>query len=242
MKRVIVNGAFGKMGQEVVKAIGNCSEFEIVAKGARHDNLGQLIKETQSDIVIDFTNAHCAFANCKTIIENGAHPVIGTTGFTTQQLDMLKRECDAQKLGGIIAPNFSIGAILMMKYAREIANYFPHVEIVELHHDGKADAPSGTALKTSELISLNRQKPEMKVAEKELIPGARGAVKNDIHIHSIRLPGLVAHQEVLFGGVGQTLTIRHDTYHREAFMPGVLLACQKVSQLNELVYGLENIL
>lgn len=241
-KRVIVNGALGQMGQEVVKAVEKTNAFEIVAKSDRHDNLAQLIINTSTDIVIDFTNAHCAFENCKTIIENGAHPVIGTTGFSVEQIDLLKSICEEQKLGGIIAPNFSIGAILMMRYASEIATYFPHVEIIELHHDRKADAPSGTAVKTSELIAERRKKPEAKVQEKELIAGARGGIKNDIHIHSIRLPGLVAHQEVLFGGVGQTLTLRHDTYHREAFMPGVILACQKVTELKQLVYGLEHIL
>jgi len=131
---------------------------------------------------------------------------------------------------------------LMMRYAKELVNYFPHVEIIELHHDRKVDAPSGTAIKTAEVLSKNRQVPIPAVKEKELILGARGAVKNDIRIHSVRLPGLVAHEEIIFGDIGQTLTLRHDTYNREAFMPGVILACRKVPELNRLVYGLEHLI
>lgn len=242
-KRVIVNGSQGKMGLEVIKALETLSsEFEIVGKLDRHDNLARNIKTTSANIVVDFTTAESAYENCKTIIEQGVHPVIGTTGFTGEQIEELRKFSTAKHLGGLIAPNFSLGAVLMMKCASDIAQYFPHVEIIELHHDAKAEAPSGTAIKTCEMIANKRTKPETKIREKILIEGARGAVKNDIHIHSVRLPGLIAHQEILFGDTGQTLLIRHDILNRSAFMPGVILACRKVTRLKELVYGLEHIL
>ena len=159
-----------------------------------------------------------------------------------EQVAELKALCTKQKLGGIIAPNFAIGAVLMMKYSQDAAKYFPHVEVIELHHDRKADAPSGTAIKTANLLAESRDSVPEKIAEKEIIPGARGANAEEIRIHSVRLPGLVAHQEVLFGGQSQTLTIRHDSFHRDSFMPGVCLACKKVMDLNELIYGLEHLL
>lgn len=240
--KVIVNGASGKMGQEVVKAIEQQAEFELVGQLHRENNLEKAIKNSKADIVIDFTNANVAFKNCETIIKSGAHPVIGTTGFQPDQIVALQELSASKQLGGIIAPNFSIGAILLMQHAKEIAKYFPHVEIIELHHNAKVDAPSGTAIKTAEIISSAKKKVVPLVKENELLSGARGAIKNDIHIHSVRLPGLVAHEEIIFGDVGQTITLRHDTYHREAFMPGVLLACRKVSELTHLVYGLENLL
>lgn len=240
--RILVNGAGGKMGQEVIKTIEKQNDFELVGKLYRDSNLAPAIRTTRANIVIDFTCADVAFQNCETIIRNGAHPVVGTTGFLPHQIIALQELAETQRLGGIIAPNFSIAAILMMRYAKEIANYFPHVEIIELHHNGKVDAPSGTAIKTAEIISANKEKILPLVKEKEIISGARGAVKNDIHIHSIRLPGLVAHEEIIFGDVGQTLTLRHDTYNREAFMPGVMLACRKVSELNKLIYGLESLI
>lgn len=242
-KRVIVNGSQGKMGLEVIKALESLSsEFEIVGKLDRNDNLAKNIKATSADIVVDFTTADSAYENCKTIIEQGVHPVIGTTGFTGEQIEELKSISTSKHLGGLIAPNFSLGAVLMMKHASDVAQYFSHVEIIELHHDGKAEAPSGTSVKTCEMIAHKRTKPETKKREKILIDGARGAVNHDIHIHSVRLPGLIAHQEVLFGDAGQTLTIRHDILNRSAFMPGVILACRKVTKLKELVYGLEHLL
>jgi 4-hydroxy-tetrahydrodipicolinate reductase len=239
--RILINGATGKMGQEVVKAVEAEHDFELVAKLHKGNNLVDSIKKSKADIVIDFTTAKVAFENCEKIISQGARPVIGTTGFLPEQIAQLKEKCAELKLGGIIAPNFSIGAILMMRYAAEISRYLPHVEIIELHHEGKADAPSGTALKTCEMISQHKSKTPPR-SENELLKGARGAIKDDIHIHSVRLPGLVAHQEIIFGDLGQSLTLRHDTYHREAFMPGVILACRKVLELDRLVYGLENLL
>lgn len=240
--RVLVNGANGRMGQEAVKAINQSADFALVGIATKTDDLAQTIKKTQPQIVIDFTTAAVAYDNARIIIENNIRPVIGTTGFKPEQIQDLIKRCTEKKLGGIIAPNFSIAAILMMKYAQDCAHYFPHVEIIELHHDQKVDAPSGTAIKTAELIAEIRTKPNAKVNEKELLAGARGANKNDVHIHSIRLPGLVAHQEVIFGSNGETFTIRHDMLNREAAMPGVLLACKKVLELNTLVYGLEKVL
>jgi 4-hydroxy-tetrahydrodipicolinate reductase len=247
MIRVLVNGARGKMGQETVKAITQYPQlFQLVGQNHSSDQLVENIKNSQAQVVVDFTNATSGYENTKTIIESGAHPVIGTSGFTQEQVHALQQLSKAKKLGGIIAPNFSIGAVLMMKFAQEAARYFPQVEIIELHHDAKQDSPSGTAIKTAEMMNAVRNAAStpasIKVEEKQIIPGARGANLNGVAIHSVRLPGLVAHQEVIFGGTAETLTIRHDTIHREAFMPGVCLACQKVIELDELVYGLEGIL
>ena len=145
-------------------------------------------------------------------------------------------------MGGLIVPNFAIGAVLMMKFSKEAAKYLPNAEVIELHHDGKLDAPSGTAIKTANMISEIRNSFSNPISEKEIIPGSRGGSSQGVKIHSIRLPGLIAHQEVIFGGQSQTLTIRHDSFHRESFMPGVCLACKKVLSLKELVYGLEELL
>lgn len=239
---VIVNGALGKMGEETCKAIKNDPEFFLAGKACKNDNLSAMVKSTQAQVVVDFTNAHCAYHNACVIIEAGAHPVIGTTGFSAEQIHDLTQRCAQKKLGGIIAPNFSLGAVLMMKYARDCAHYLPNVEIIEMHHDEKIDAPSGTAIKTAEMIAETRAKSTSRVIEKELLTGARGGIAHDIHIHSVRLPGLVAHQAVIFGNRGETLTIRHDMLHRQAAMAGVILACKKVFELKTLVYGLENIL
>ena len=238
--RVLVNGARGKMGQVTVKAISSDPDFVLAGEADKDDNLAAEIKNKKADVVIDFTNADVAFKNAQIIIEAGAHPVIGTTGLRSEQIKTLQDLCKKNQLGGIIAPNFSLGAILMMKYAKEIANYFPNVEIIEMHHDGKLDSPSGTSIRTAELLApahRNLEKPS-----RETLPGARGANYENIHIHAIRLPGLVAHQQIIFGGLGETLTIRHDSLDRQCFMPGVCLAAKKVMELKELVYGLEHLI
>lgn len=240
--RVLVNGAHGKMGQEVIKAVEKVPELTLVGAGDVKDNLADLIRSSQAEVVVDFTSAESGFANTKTIIETGARPVIGTTGFLPEQIAVLQEMALTRSLGGIIAPNFSIGAILMMKYAQDAAHYLSNVEIIELHHDGKLDSPSGTAIKTAQMIAEVKAKTVAPVQDKAIIPGARGAVLSDIHIHAVRLPGLVANQEVIFGNLGETLTIKHTTVSREAFMPGVILACKKVPQLQKLIYGLEQIL
>lgn len=241
--RVLVNGALGKMGSETVKAVNDDLELLLVGQIDSEDDLAENIRNTQAQVVVDFTHPSCVYSNLKTIIAEGAHPVIGTTGLSAEQIDELQTSCKDKKLGGLIAPNFALGAVMMMKLARQAAKVFPHVEIIELHHDRKADAPSGTAVKTAELIASERGKaPEKKVNEKETFTGARGGRVQDIQVHSVRLPGLVAHQEVIFGGKSETLRIRHDSLHRESFMPGVCLACKQVVKLKELVYGLDNLL
>lgn len=241
--RVLVNGAKGKMGQTTVKTIANCADFTLVGSIDCHDHLAQEIKKNKAEVVIDFTNAEVVFNNTQIIIAAGARPVIGTSGLVTEQIHQLQKQCAQLKLGGIIAPNFSLGAVLMMKYAQQIATYFPHVEIIEMHHDGKLDSPSGTAMRTAELLATARTPTSSSPkTTRETLPGARGASYQHVPIHSVRLPGLVAHQQIIFGGSGETLTIRHDSIDRECFMSGVIIACKKVMQLKKLVYGLEQIL
>ena len=241
--RVLVNGAGGKMGQAAVKAIELDPALTLVAQTGRKNNLAAEIKQAQAQVVVDFTVAEVALENTTTIIEAGAHPVIGTSGLVAAQVKKIQQRCAQLKRGGIIAPNFSLGAVLMMKHAQEIVRYFPFVEIIEMHHAGKLDSPSGTAVRTAEMMSEARASvPELPQNVHETIPGARGANYQKIPIHSVRLPGLIAHQQIIFGGTGETLTIRHDSIDRLCFMPGVVLACKKVMGLDELVYGLENIL
>lgn len=240
--KVIVNGAAGKMGQETIKAVLATEGLTLVGKIDKENDLNHEIKSNQADVVIDFTHPSAGFQNTKTILTAGAHPVIGTTGFSPEQILELQKLAQQKKLGGIIAPNFSIAAILMMQYACDAAKYFPHVEIIEMHHDAKADSPSGTAIKTAEMLAAVKQKVKPKVQDKAILANSRGAVLEDIHIHAVRLPGIVADQQVIFGGLGETFTLSHRTLNREAFMPGVILACKKVVTLNQLVYGLEHIL
>lgn len=240
--RVLVNGAQGRMGQIAALAIAQDAELELVGETGRQDSLREAIKNTQAQVVVDLTNAEAVLPNAMAILEAGAYPVIGTSGLKTEQIQILQTYCRQQQLGGIIAPNFSIAAMLMIKYAGEIARYLPEVEIIEMHHDGKLDSPSATALKTAEILSTTRLKPAPTKVPHETIPGARGALHHGIAIHAIRLPGLVAQQAIVFGGIGETLTIRHDAIDRQCFMPGICLACKKVITLKELVYGLEHIL
>ena len=240
--RVLVNGANGRMGQATVKAITADPELTLVGTTGRQDNLAEAIKTHAADVVVDFTNAEAVAESTRIIIESGARPVIGTSGLLLEQVKAFQATCKAAKLGGIIAPNFSLGAVLLMKHAQEIAKYFGHVEIIEMHHDGKLDSPSGTALRTAEMLATNFKSASTAKKTKETIPGARGATYHDIPIHAIRLPGLVAHEQVIFGGIGETLTLRHDSIDRVSFMPGVCLACKKVMTLDELVYGLEHVL
>nr|WP_106784713.1 4-hydroxy-tetrahydrodipicolinate reductase [Lysinibacillus timonensis] len=262
--RVAIAGARGRMGTEAVKAVTNKEGMELVAaldykrlgeslaelemfppnlNVPIFTNLTQLIEDTKPDVLIDLTNPQSVYEHTKVALLHNVRPVVGTTGFTNEQLEELTNLAEESKVGCIIAPNFAIGAILMMKFAQEAAKYLPNVEIIELHHDRKLDAPSGTGLKTAQLISEVRN--EMKQGhpnEEETIPGARGADFEGLRIHSVRLPGLVAHQEVLFGGDGQMLTIRHDSYNRESFMGGVLYCVEAVMTIEHLVFGLENLI
>ncbi len=241
--RVLVNGAKGRMGQEVVKAVTAAADLELVDQTDLGDDLIARIKASQAQAVVDFTTAAVAFENTRKILEAGVHPVVGTSGLLAEQVAELQQMAKDKDIGGLIAPNFAIGAVLLMKYAQDAAKYLPDVELIELHHNRKADAPSGTAVKTAQLIAEARQEiPKALVEEKELFEGARGSEVHGVRVHSLRLPGLVAHQEVIFGGTGETLTIRHDSIHRESFMPGVCLACRKVIGTQQLFYGLEHLL
>ena len=241
--RVLVNGAKGRMGQEVVKAVTAASDLELVDQTDLGDDLIARIKASQAQAVVDFTTAAVAFENTRKILEAGVHPVIGTSGLLAEQVAELQQLAEDKGIGGLIAPNFAIGAVLLMKYVQDAAKYLPDVEVIELHHNRKADAPSGTAVKTAQLIAEARQEiPKALVEEKELFEGARGSEVHGVRVHSLRLPGLVAHQEVIFGGTGETLTIRHDSIHRESFMPGVCLACRKVIGTQQLFHGLEHLL
>lgn len=216
--KVIINGAFGKMGRTAVAAIANEKELCLVATTSRHDDLTMEIKKHKADVVIDFTTPACAFENTQKIIHAGARAVIGTTGFTPEQINLLSQECHTKKIGCIIAPNFSMGAILMMKYAQDAVKYFPSAEIIEYHHPAKLDAPSGTAKKTAELMGKN------------------------VPIHSVRLPGIFAEQEVIFAGTGERLIIHHNATNRNAMMPGLFLCCRNVMALDHLVYGMEKLI
>ncbi len=239
---VIVNGAFGRMGRIACLALENQSEFCVVAQLGREDNLQDTMIKTQARIVVDVTRADCVFANALRIIENNAHPVIGTSGLNEAQLNHLRELCEKKQLGGIIAPNFSMGAVLMMHFSALAARFFPDVEIIEAHHPQKQDAPSGTALKTADLIhSVRAQAPQIGT-QSHTLAGARGASYHHIPIHSVRLPGILARQQVIFGAPGETLTVAHDSIDRHCFIPGIRLACQQVTTLTRLHYGLEHLM
>lgn len=237
--KVIVNGANGKMGQIAVAAVNAAPGLTLVAQNNRSDDLTRAIKTHAADIVIDFTTPQAVFANAQIIINAHARPIIGTTGLTREQIEILTHQCAEKKLGGIIAPNFSVGAVLMMKYAKDAARYFPQVEIVEMHHPKKLDAPSGTAIKTAQMMAEERKLSRATPAK---LGPARGETHDGIQIHSLRLPGFYSHQTVIFGDTGEVLTLCHQGIDRQCCLPGITLACEKVISLNKLVYGLENIL
>lgn len=249
------------MGREVVKMVLEDPELRLVAaidhSGDGRDagemvglgacgikltsDLELALVEGQPDVMVDFTIPQAVMGNARIAIKHKVRPVIGTTGFRPEDIEELDRLCKAQGIGGIIAPNFSIGAILMMKFAAQAAKYMPHVEIIEYHGDQKLDAPSGTAVKTAELISQNRQELRQgNPNEEETIEGSRGGYYDGFRIHSVRLPGVFAQQEVIFGGYGQTLKIRHESYERAGYMPGVNLAVKKAMGLDGIVYGFDH--
>ncbi|MCH9755158.1 MAG: 4-hydroxy-tetrahydrodipicolinate reductase [Gammaproteobacteria bacterium] len=240
--RVLVNGAAGRMGQITTKTIKQDAAFDLVAETHSSDELKKYLLSSKATIAIDFTNAAVVFENAKSIILAGTHPVIGTSGLRPEQINELQKLCSEKNLGGIIAPNFCIGALLMMRFAEQAAHYFPECEIIETHHEKKLDAPSATAIKTAELISAARKTSPNTKKTHETLEGARGAVKNQVPIHALRLPGFLAKQAIIFGHLGGNLVIAHETIDRNAYMPGVLLACKKVRSLKKLVYGLENFL
>ena len=241
--KVAVLGAKGRMGAETVAAIENTSDLTLSSALDLGDSLDQLIK-TGTEVVIDFTHPDSVMKNLEFAINNGIHVVVGTTGFDDKKLSELKNLLSKNpKVGALIAPNFGLGAVLMMQFSQKAAQYFESVEIIELHHANKVDAPSGTAIRTAELITDARKqskKGAMPDASKTIIPGARGAKVGDVPIHSVRSHGYVAHQEVIFGDSGETLTIRHDSINRTGFMPGVLIGVRNVAKHPGLTVGLEN--
>jgi len=267
---VVVNGACGKMGRETIKAIAQAPDMMLVgAIDTNPDLLGQDIgeivgcgalevpilsdlqstlvvatQEQQQGVMVDFTHPSCVYENVRTAIAYGVRPVVGTTGLSEVQIAELAEFADKASTGCLIIPNFAIGVVLMQQAAVQAARYFDHVEIIELHHDQKADAPSGTAIKTAKMIAETGKTFNVpKVTEEETLDRARGAIGDaDIRIHSVRLPGMIAHQEIIFGAPGQWYTLRHDTGDRSCYMPGVLLSIRKVTELKHLVYGLEKIL
>lgn len=239
---VIVNGAYGKMGSLACETLKKDPNFKLAATLGRDDDLYEAIHQHEAKVVVDLTRADSVFENSLKIIKAGACPVIGTSGLLEEQIQVLKEQCELKKLGGIIVPNFSIGAILMMRFAKIAAAFLPEVEIIEYHHQQKLDAPSGTAMKTADMIAKSRAEGRNELALKEVIPGARGGVEQDIHIHAVRLPGFIARQDIIFGALGETLTLSHNSIDRISFMPGLVLACNKVTKLDSLYYGLESLL
>ena len=252
--KVIIAGFKGKMGSTAVQMVKDDQELELAALldpfAAEEEVDGVPVFRSKEDLIgfeadvwVDFTTPKFAYENTRFALENGFAPVVGTTGFTPEEIQELTSLSEEKKLGGLIAPNFAIGAILLMQFAAQAAKYFPHLEIIELHHDKKKDAPSGTAVKTAELVSQTRTSLQQGAKdEEELMAGARGAAFDGFRIHSVRLPGLVAHQEVIFGAQGEGLTIRHDSYDRISFMSGVNLGIKEVVKREKLVYGLEHLL
>lgn len=246
--RVAVSGAQGRMGQEVVRAVTAAADLELVGQADVGDDLAKMLESARPDALVDFTVPAAAMGNIEIALRHGVVPIVGTTGLTAADRDQIAALCASVGVGALIAPNFALGAVLMMIFARRAAAYFPDAEVIEMHHEKKVDSPSGTAVLTAELIKEGRagaSPTPMPANLVEKFPGGRGAVVDDIPVHSVRLPGFVASQMVLFGGPGQTLTIRHDSIDRASFMPGVLLAIRQSPQLAanaRLVYGLENLL
>jgi 4-hydroxy-tetrahydrodipicolinate reductase len=252
--KITIAGPRGRMGKEAVKLVEETEHFQLISMLDRKQpekettipvftNIEECFQSEKPDVLIDLTTPEVGYVHTKTALEYGVRPVVGTTGFTSVELEELKAISEEKQLGCIIAPNFAIGAVLMMKFSKMAAKYFEDVEILEMHHDQKLDAPSGTAVKTAEMIREQRNlKQQGHPNEKETIDGARGANIDGMHIHSIRLPGLVAHQQVMFGADGQALTIKHDSFHRGSFMSGVKVCVDTIMNLETLVYGLENIL
>ena len=243
--KVGVLGARGRMGIEVVRAVEAADDLELVAGVDVGDDREPL---RAADVVVDFTHPDAVMDNLRWCLDAGLHVVVGTTGFDADRLAAaaVLVESAAADLGVVIAPNFGIGAVLMMRFAALAAPWFESVEIVELHHAGKADAPSGTARRTAELVAAARRESGRGAASPDAtsseLAGARGADVDGVHVHSVRLAGLVAHQEVLLGGAGETLTLRHDSLDRASFMPGVLVAVRAVGSRPGLTVGLEDLL
>lgn len=262
--KVAIAGARGRMGVEAVKAVQKAADMEVVAildykndglflheEQVNHAGEGtpiytsfdELINQTAPDVLLDLTTPDVVFKHMHEAIERGVRPVVGTSGLQMAEIEQLTNFAKEREVGGIIAPNFSIGAVLAMKFSAYAAKYLQDIEIIELHHNQKVDAPSGTAVKTAEMITeVRTEHRQGHPDEKEHLAGARGADVEGMRIHSVRLPGLLAHQEVLLGGEGELLTLRHDSFNRSSFMPGVLMSIRHVMAEKTLIYGLEHIL
>ena len=242
--KVAVLGARGRMGATVCEAVQASADHELVAAIDLGDDISTIVA-AGAQVAVDFTVPDSVMNNLEFLTKNGIHAVVGTTGFDAKRLEQVKALVDQGSSNVLIAPNFGLAAVLMMEFAKTAAPYFESVEIVELHHPRKADAPSGTARRTAELIAQARHEAgsePMPDATSDALTGARGANVDGIPVHSVRLQGLVAHQEVIFGGPGESLTIRHDSYDRHSFMPGVLLAVSKIGDTPGLTLGLEHFL
>ena len=248
MINVAVCGSQGKMGKEVVKAVSNSPEMNLVAKidinGGEYSSIKEALEACKIDVLVDFTQPKSIFENAKFCLNNGIKPVIGTTGLKDEEIKELEELTKSNKTACLIAPNFSTGAVLMMMFAKKAAEYFDNAEIIEMHHNQKKDAPSGTAIKTALMMSeVKKDFTLNNCPEVETIDGARGGSSySNIHIHSVRMPGYIASQEVIFGEEGQIFKLRHDSMNRECYMKGVLLAINYVSKNNEFIYGLEKIM
>ena len=243
--RVAVVGANGRIGSEAVRAVEAAPDLDLVAALGRGDKL-ETLTGAGAQVAVELTHPDSVMANLEYCVRHGIHAVVGTTGWTPERLAELQGWlADAPGTGVLIAPNFSIGAVLTMRFAQQAARFFESVEVIELHHDNKADAPSGTATRTAQLIAAARSEagrtPQHDPTTHGL-PGARGADVDGVPVHSVRMRGLLAHQEVLFGDAGETLTIRHDSLHHTSFMPGILLGVRRVTQTPGLTFGLENFL
>lgn len=270
---VVVNGALGKMGRAIVKAVADADDMTLMGAIDRNpkfigEDIGEVIgvgplevpilndleatlvmaqneaAQGSSAVMVDVTHPDSVYASVRAALAYGVRPVVGTTGMSNEQIQDLAEFADKASTGCLLIPNFSIGMVLLQQAALQAAEYFDHVEIIELHHNQKADAPSGTAVKTAQMLSeLNKKYNPPEVEETEKMTGARGSQTEDgVRIHSVRLPGLIAHQEVIFGAAGQSYTLRHDTSDRVCYMPGVLLSIRRVLPLKSLVYGLDKIL
>lgn len=241
--RVAVLGAAGRMGGEVVRAVGDTDDLILVAEADLGDPLSRLVASS-AEVAVDFTAPDAVMDNLRFCIDNGIHCVVGTTGFTEDRLGQVRSWLSAAPgVGVVIAPNFGLGAVLLMRFAREAAPYFESVEVIEMHHPDKLDAPSGTAAHTAQAIAAARASAATAPdATRDALAGARGARVDGVPVHSIRLRGLVAHEEVLFGNPGEVLTLRHDSLDRASFMPGVLLAVRAVGSRPGLTLGLEPLL
>ncbi len=243
--RVAVIGAHGRIGSEAVRAVEAADDMELVAAVGRGDPL-EALTAARAEVAVELTHPDAVLENLRFCVANGIHGVVGTTGWTPERLSILEGWlADSPGTGVLIAPNFSIGAVLTMRFAQQAARYFDSAEVIELHHRGKADAPSGTAARTAQLIAAARDRAGMAPQQDPTthsLAGARGADVDGVPVHSVRLHGLLAHQEVLFGDTGETLTIRHDSMHHSCFMPGILLAARQVGARPGVTMGLEHLL